>query len=96
MNVKDVGRLHVAALLSESVANERVFASAGPFTWNQILAILRKLYPSKKFANDIEGAKLSVMTVPTKRGEQLLQETFRREGWTSLEQTVAENVKDLA
>lgn len=96
MNVKDVGRLHVAALLSESVRNERVFASAGPYTWNQILDTLRKLYPSKKFADNIEGAKLSVMTVPSRRGEQLLQEIYGHEGWTSLEETVADNVKNLA
>lgn len=96
VNVKDVGRLHVAALISESVRNERVFASASPYTWNQILAVLRKLYPSKAFADDIKGAKLSIMTFPTKRGEQLIQETFGREGWTSFEETVADNVKDLA
>jgi hypothetical protein len=94
--VKDVGRLHVAALLSESVRNERIYAAAAPFSWNQVLAILRKLYPSKKIADDIEGSKLSIMVYPSKRGEQLLQDIFGLEGWVSFEQTVAENVKDLA
>jgi hypothetical protein len=96
VNVKDVGRLHVAALISRSVINERIYAAAAPFSWNQALAILRRLYPSKMIADDIEGSKLSVMTYPTKRGEQLLQEVFGLEGWVSFEQTVAENAKDLA
>lgn len=93
--MKDVGRLHVAALLSKSVRNERIYAAAAPFSWNQILAILRRLYLSKKIADDIEGSKLSIMTFPTQRGKQLLQDVFGLEGWVSLEQTVAENVKDL-
>lgn len=96
MNVKDVSRLHVAALLSESVRNERIFAAAAPYSWNQVLAILRNLYPSKKIADDIEGVTSSVMTFPTKRGEQLLQDIFGLKGWASFEQTVTENVKDLA
>lgn len=96
MNVKDVARLHVAALLSESVENERIFASAGLFTWNQILATLRKLYPFKQFSDDIEGEQLSFTTVSNERGEQLLQEVYGREGWTSLEETVADNVMGLA
>lgn len=94
--MKDVGRLHVAALLSESVRNERIYAAAAPFSWNQVLAILRKLYPSKNIPDDIEGSKLSIMVYPSKRGEQLLQDIFGLEGWVSLERTVAENVKDLA
>lgn len=96
MNVKDVGRLHVAALLSESVKNERIYAAAAPFSWNQVLALLRTLYPGKKIADDIEGSKLSVMTYPTKRGEELLQTVFGLDGWVSFEQTVTENVKGLA
>ncbi|SPO04382.1 related to dihydroflavonol-4-reductase [Cephalotrichum gorgonifer] len=96
VNVKDVARLHVAALLSKSITNERIYACAAPFTWNQVLDVLRRLYPSRQLAEDIEGAKLSVLGYPTKRGEQLLQNTFGREGWSSLEETVAENVKDLA
>lgn len=94
--MKDVGRLHVAALLSESVKDERIYAAAAPFSWNQVLAILRKLYPSKEIADDIEGSKLSIMVYPSQRGEQLLRDIFGLEGWVSLEQTVAENVKDLA
>jgi hypothetical protein len=66
------------------------------YTWNKVLAILRKLYPSRKFADEIPGAESSNMGVSTERGVQLLKEGFGRQGWTSLEETVAENVRDLA
>lgn len=95
MNVDDNARIHVAALISKSVRNERIFAFAAPFTWNQILAIFRKLHPSKTFSEDIPGAELSNMKVPTERGEQLLKDVFGRPGWVSLQETVAENLKNL-
>jgi nucleoside-diphosphate-sugar epimerase len=96
VDVNDNARIHVAALLSKSVTNERIFASGSAFTWNDVFAILRKLYPSKKFADDIPNAELSNMRIPTERGVQLLRDVFGRPGWTSLEETVAENVKGLA
>ncbi|KAF7561190.1 hypothetical protein G7046_g2948 [Stylonectria norvegica] len=95
VNVNDTARVHVAALLSKLVNNERIFAFAEPFTWNEVLAVLRKLYPSKEFADDIPDAERSNMTVANGRGLQLLKDVFGREGWTSLEETVTENVKDL-
>lgn len=96
MNVDDTARIHVAALISKSVIRERIFAFAAPFTWNQILAVFRKLHPSKAFPEDIPGVELSNMKVSNGRGEQLLKDVFGRLGWTSLEVTVAENLKDLS
>jgi hypothetical protein len=95
VNVDDTARIHIAALLCNSVSNERIFAYAKPFTWNEVLAVLRKLHPSKTFAEDIPEAELSNMSVSNERGEQLLRDVFGRQGWTSLEDTVKENVKGL-
>lgn len=95
MNVVDTARIHVAALVSKSISNERIFASVAPFTWNQILAILRGLYPKKVFVDDFPGTKLTGMSVPTERGVQILREYFGRPGWVSLEETVKENVPTL-
>ncbi|OBT57153.1 hypothetical protein VE04_02280 [Pseudogymnoascus sp. 24MN13] len=95
VNVVDTARIHVAALLSKSISNERIYASAAPYTWNQILAILRRLYPKKDFVDDLPGAELSGMGVPTERGAQVLREYFGRAGWVSLEETVKENVPNL-
>lgn len=96
VNVDDTARIHIAALACKSVRNERIFAYAKPFTWNEVLETLRKLYPSRIFSDDIPDAELSNMRVSNERGEQLLRDIFRRQGWTSLEQTILENVKGLA
>jgi len=95
VNVKDTARIHVAALLSSSISNERIFAFANTFTWNEVLEVLRNLYPTRNFPGDISGAERSNMKVPNERGAQLLKAFFGRESWTGLEETVADNLRDL-
>ena len=73
---------------------ERIFAFAAPFTWNEVLALLRRTYPERTFAENIEGLEKCQMKVPNERAERLLKEAFGK-GWTSLEETVLENVRDL-
>ncbi|KAF2739849.1 NAD(P)-binding protein [Polyplosphaeria fusca] len=54
IDVQDVARLHVAALLSKSAVNERIFGCAGRFNWNQVLAFWRAAFPWSKFADDMK------------------------------------------
>jgi hypothetical protein len=81
--------------LSNSVKNERIFAFAKPYTWNEILSIMRKAYPSRSFPEDLVGVQKSTIQVPTIRGEQLLRDVFGRSGWTPLEETIQNNLKGL-
>lgn len=85
----------MAALALGSVANERIFAYAKPYTWNEVLAIIREVYPTKKFAEDIKGVEKSKLKVSTKRAEQLLRDVFGRDGWTSLDETIRKNLSGL-
>lgn len=95
VDVDDTARLHVAALLSKSVNNERIFAFAQPYTWNQVLAIMRAAYPSRAFPEDLLDVGTSNLKVPNMRGEQLLQEVFHRDGWTSFNETITKNLEGL-
>ena len=95
VNVKDTARLHVAALLNPEVQNERILAYAFPFNFNDILDCLRKIYPDKKFVDNIEDEPRDLSKLDNSRGAELLK-TFGREGWTPLEETVRENTMDLA
>ncbi|KFY40191.1 hypothetical protein V495_05571 [Pseudogymnoascus sp. VKM F-4514 (FW-929)] len=95
VNVVDTARIHVAALLSKSIHNERIYASVAPYTWNQILAILRNLYPKKEFVEDFPDAKVSGMEVPTERGAEVLRQYFGQAGYVSLEETVKQNVEKV-
>lgn len=94
VNVKDTARIHVAALLAPDVENERILAFAYPFNWNDILAILRKLYPDKKFPNDIEDDSRDLSKLDNSRGAGLLK-AFGRPGFTGLEESVRENTAGL-
>lgn len=94
VNVKDTARLHVAALLNPEVENERILAFAYPYNWNEILAILRKIQPEKKFPTDIEDEPRDLSNLDNSRGAALLK-AFGRPGFTGLEETVRENVAGL-
>ena len=94
VNVKDTARIHVAALLDPEVANERILAFAYPYNWNDILAVLRKLYPHKKFPADIENEPRDLSKLDNSRGAALLK-AFGRPGFTGLEDSIRENTEGL-
>ncbi|KAL8646004.1 MAG: hypothetical protein Q9210_006386 [Variospora velana] len=91
VDVKDAARLHVAALVDPDVQGRRILGYAYPFNWNDVLACLRKLDPGRKLPDDVEGLGHDIGTVDTELGVELLRR-FGREGWTSFEESVRENV----
>ncbi|KAH8432832.1 uncharacterized protein LDX57_010461 [Aspergillus melleus] len=97
INVEDTARLHVVALLNPDVKGERIFAFAAPFTWIEIIGILRKLRPDNTLipdAREDEGEDISdVVLAP--RAEQLLRDFFDRPGWVGLEQSIEEGLEGM-
>ena len=87
INVQDTARLHVAALIYPDVKEERLFAWAHPFNWNDFLAIFRTLYPERKFIDDIEGLGKDLSTVENGRAEEILKRIGKR-GWVGMEETL--------
>ena len=94
VNVKDTARIHVAALLDPETKNQRLLAYAEPFNWNDLLAILRKLYPGKEFPADIENAPRDLSKLDNSREAALLK-AFGRPGFTGMEESVRENAASL-
>lgn len=95
VDVQDTAMLHYVALANPKVQNERLFAFAAPFNFNDILATLRELYPDRKFAQDLLGLETDLSVIePARRAEQLLEEV-KGSGWTSLKDSVQLNSKDL-
>ncbi|KAJ5159371.1 NAD dependent epimerase/dehydratase [Penicillium canariense] len=98
VDVEDVARLHVVALLSDQVQAERLFAFASPFTWADIVHLLRKLQPDNPLipAPPKNAERIWNNIPPVARAEGLLQDAFGRAGWTSLEESLAAGVRSLA
>ncbi|ORY04579.1 aldehyde reductase II [Clohesyomyces aquaticus] len=95
INVDDNATVHVAALIFEDVKDERLFTFASPYSWNDLLAIFRRLYPGKKFIDDIEGLGEDKSIVADERAEYLLKR-LKGSGWTSLEESVRSLTDKLA
>lgn len=94
VNAQDDARLHVIGLAHPAVQGERIFAIAGPVSLNDIVNVLRKLYPQKKWGDfPDDGQDLSVIE-PIQRAEQLLKEAYGT-GFIGLEESVKANAADL-
>lgn len=94
-DVEDVGWLHVVGAIHPDVKSERIFGSAGPFQFNDILAWLRKWYPDRQFPEDFMRGRDLTEWKPRARAEALLKD-IGRPGFTSLEQSIKNNLEGLA
>lgn len=71
-----------------------MFAFAERFSWDAILEIMRKHDPSRKLPDNFAGGEDPNVIVPRAAAEKLLQE-LGFPGWTSLEESIADNVEGL-
>ncbi|KAH9907613.1 aldehyde reductase [Xylariomycetidae sp. FL2044] len=94
VDVQDDALLHVAAAIHPGVESERIFAFAERENGNDLLAILRRLYPDRTFPADFQSEQDLSDIVPRKRAEALLRD-MGKDGWTSLEESVRRNTEDL-
>ncbi|KAF2106401.1 hypothetical protein BDV96DRAFT_625910 [Lophiotrema nucula] len=88
INVDDNALVHVAALIFSDVVHERLFTFAYPYSWNTLLGIFRKLYPRRKFIDDIPNIGEDNSIVANERAEGLLKRLKGGKGWESLEDSV--------
>ncbi|KAF2006825.1 NAD(P)-binding protein [Amniculicola lignicola CBS 123094] len=92
ISLTDTALLHISALIHSDVHHERLFGFAQPYTFNDLLAIYRKLFPGKKFEEDIEGLGEDKMKVPNQRAEEVLGWVKKGgdggQGWEGLESAV--------
>jgi nucleoside-diphosphate-sugar epimerase len=91
VNVRDCAKLHIAALLDPEQSERRLFACAAPYSWNDILCILRKLRPHASMRKDYDQFGRDESVLPNDAAEQLLKKWYGH-GWTGLEETVRQNI----
>ncbi|KAF0324080.1 aldehyde reductase ii [Colletotrichum asianum] len=97
VDVGDVARLHIVALLAESVKSKRIFAAARPVNVSDFIDVLRELRPDnelipEKDAND--GHDLT-QVLPLAEAEKLLQTYFGQKGWTSLKESIEAGIRNF-
>ena len=96
IDVKDTALLHVAAVLDPECNGTRLQAWSEYCNINDILAILRRLYPERKFMDDLpKQGKLSV-TADYDQQLALLKKWGGQVGWTPLEKTVADEARSVS
>ncbi|KAJ7654079.1 NAD-P-binding protein [Mycena polygramma] len=79
VNVADTACLHVAGLIDPSCNGKRIFAFAAPYTWNEVLAILRKQNPGRKFMEDAPDQGRDLSQIPNQGAEALLRKHYQKE-----------------
>ena len=94
VNVRDCAKLHVAALLDPTSADQRLFAFAAPFNWNDALQVLRELRPNMSIRRDFHDLGTDQSILPNAAAEQLLRKWYGH-GWSSLKETVMQNIDGL-
>ncbi len=90
ISTHDDAVIHVGAVLDPDVKNERIFAWAQKFNWNQILAIMRKIYPDQDIVEDLPDPKMFMGEADLSLALNMLRKWGPQDGWTSLEQGVKE------
>jgi hypothetical protein len=93
-DVVDIARLHAAALLDPNTVSRRLFGFAAPVNLTDMISVVRKLQPDSTLIPDPpvdEGRDLSEV-IPAKEAERLLREFCGQEGWTSLEDSIAQGL----
>ncbi|CRG91398.1 Aldehyde reductase 2 [Talaromyces islandicus] len=97
IDVKDLARIHAVALLDPKVQSERIFGMAYPFTWKEIISVLRELRPSNgKLVNPPEDEPKDLSNVlPSKRAKDLLRSFFGQSDWTELRESLESGITSL-
>ncbi|KKZ68352.1 hypothetical protein EMCG_05972 [[Emmonsia] crescens] len=94
VNVRDNALVHVAALIYADVRAERLFAFAHPYNWNDILAVMRKLYPDREFIDDLPDLGRDLSKITNQGAEDLLRR-ISGSGWAGFEETIKEATEDF-
>lgn len=88
VDVRDVARLHVAALINPTVKLERVFAYASAFNWSTILGVFRRIFPDKVLLEDTPNEAKDLSVIPSRERSVELLKALGSNEFISLEESV--------
>jgi hypothetical protein len=96
VDTADDAKIHIAALIDKTVANDRIFAFAEPFDWNDVIDAVHKARPdATTIIEKLPPHGKDLSRVDNAQGAELLRKWFGQDGWKSLEESVKENLEGL-
>lgn len=95
--MKDVAKLHVAAMTDSSIKGERILAFAETWNWNKIIDIVERIRPDlkDKAPARLESNDEDLSTVDTALAVRILKERFGQDGWSKLEDSLKANLASV-
>ncbi|CAG9990428.1 unnamed protein product [Clonostachys byssicola] len=94
-DVKDCALLHVASVLDPEVKNARLPAWGEYCNWNDMLDIMRRLFPERKFMDDLPGLSKVDVTTDYTQAFALLEKWAGQNGWKTLEETIVDSLPNI-
>ena len=91
VDVQDVARLHLAATTFGSINSRRLFAYGAPFSWNEIVEIL-KAARTDAYYGEPDPDEGQCLSEPARDFATEILERIGRPGWTTLEDSIKETV----
>lgn len=91
IDVRDDGRLHLAAAIFDDVKGERIWAVAGDYNFNNLMDVFGKVDPKWKDAERIEGNPRDMTTYDYSRSLELLKRLGQK-GFVSFEDSIKANL----
>ncbi|KAJ5652994.1 hypothetical protein N7507_010420, partial [Penicillium longicatenatum] len=92
VDVTDAARLHLAALLDATVANERVLAFGHSINWNDIIDSIHRSRPELHLPTRIPDLGRDLRNVESSLPMKLLKKWWDQDGFSELDHTVRENL----
>ena len=93
VDVEDIAKLHLAALVFDDVRNERLFGFAHRFNYNDFLRVFRNLAPEREWPLDKIELEQPSTIVDTRRSIELLRR-FGSEGWVPFDESIRRSCLD--
>lgn len=85
----------MAAATDVDIKNERIFAFAEPYNWNQVLDICRQARPEAGVPPNLDNDDKDMSTVDNELARRILKDRFRQDGFLSLERGVCDALESF-
>lgn len=96
VDMTDVARLHVVAAIDSTINHERIFAFGSPFNWNDLVDAVQKAKPSAVLQPHDPSAGRDLSEPDNELGRTLLKKWWNQPDYTSLEESIRQNLEGLA